>query len=87
VLEDLPDLQSLSMLETAVHLDEKVKYFEQRNAWCKEQFHQTDLELDQIRAEALEQESHLVNEREEVREVIRDVNFADEQMELRIERK
>jgi hypothetical protein len=64
-----------------------VKYFEQRSALCKKQFHETDLALDQIRDEALELERALVEEREEVRERVRDVDFADEQMDVRIEKR
>lgn len=64
-----------------------MKYFEQRSALCKKQFHETDLALDQIRDEALELERALVEEREEVRERVRDVDFADEQMDVRIEKR
>ncbi len=63
-----------------------MRYFEQRSAHCKKQFHEVDRALDEIRAEALEQERQLVTEREAVRERVRDVDFADEQMDARIDR-
>jgi hypothetical protein len=34
----LDEAEGFSMLETAVHIDEKVKYYEQRSAHYKAQF-------------------------------------------------
>jgi len=45
-----------------------------------------DRKLDEIRDDALMQESELMKERERLRELRRDEDFAEEQMELRIAR-
>ena len=72
------------MLETAVHIDEKVKYYEQRSAHYKAQFMQDDKKLDLIREEAHAIELQLLEEKEDVREQFRDVDFEDDQLEARI---
>ena len=72
------------MLQTAVHLDEKVKYYEQRSALYKAQFMQDDRKLDLIREEAHALELQLLEEREDVREHIRNLDFEDEQLDARI---
>lgn len=75
-----------TLLETVIHLDEKAKFFEKASTMAKSQFHQTDLKLDQIREDARLQEVELIAERERLREIRRDVDFADEQMDYRFVR-
>jgi hypothetical protein len=88
VLEDLPPSEHLgkSLIETALILDEKATHFEQKNKFHKQQFLEDDRKLDLIRAEAHTLEHQLLQEREAVREQRRDIDFAEEQFDLRMER-
>lgn len=75
-----------TLLDTVIHLDEKAKFFEKATTMAKSQFHETDFKLDQIREDARLQEMELIAERERLRDIRRDVDFADEQMDHRIVR-
>ena len=75
---ELLGYQGRTLYETAEHIDRKATIYQQANTVYKQQFMEDDRKLDLIREDALRLEKDLVAERERLREIRRDTDFAEE---------